>query len=299
MEVWVNPDCSKCAAALDKLADAGVQVERRHYLEQAPTADELRDVLQRLRLEPWDIARLSEPIAVELGMGRWPHERERWMAALAEHPILIQRPILLLDDGTAVLGRSEHSLRDAISAQEGTADARHQYRDVGSDAAHDRLDTSEFDAFVEGLDYPMFIVTAASAGERAGCLVGFSSQVSIDPPRMLVCLSVQNHTYRVARNADMLVVHVIGPDQRDLAELFGGVSGDDVDKFTRCSWRLGPGDVPLLEDCPRRIVGRVLRRTLFGDHVGFLLDPTGIDVTSSGAGLSYEEVEDLEAGHSA
>jgi len=170
---------------------------------------------------------------------------------------------------------------------------------VSPDADHDRLDTSGFDGFVKGLDYPMFIVTAASDGERAGCLVGFSSQVSIDPPRMLVCLSVQNHTYRVARNADMLVVHVVGAGQRDLAELFGEVSGDDVDKFARCSWRLGPGGVPLLEDCPRRIVGRVLRRYRFGDHVGFLLDPIGIEVTSTGAGLSYEEVEDLEAGHPA
>lgn len=170
---------------------------------------------------------------------------------------------------------------------------------MNPDAAHDRLDTSEFDAFVEGLDYPMFIVTAASAGERAGCLVGFSSQASIDPPRMLVCLSVQNHTYRVAKDADLLAVHVIEPGQRDLAELFGGVSGDDVDKFARCSWRTGPGRVPLLEDCPRRIIGRVLRRDPFGDHVGFLLDPTGIDVTTTGAGLSYEEVKDLEAGHPA
>lgn len=170
---------------------------------------------------------------------------------------------------------------------------------MSSDAAADRLDTSAFDAFVEGLDYPMFVITAASDGERAGCLVGFSSQVSIDPPRMLVCLSVQNHTYRVARNADLLAVHVLAPDQRDLAELFGGVSGDDVDKFARCSWHPGPNDVPLLEDCPRRIVGRVLRREPLGDHVGFLLDPTGVDITSTGAGLSYEEVEDLEAGNPA
>lgn len=302
-EIWVNPVCSKCATALQVLNHAEVEVEQRHYLEQAPTADELHDVLQRLRLEPWDLTRLTEPTAVELGMAEWPPDRDRWIAALANHPVLIQRPILLLDDGTAVLARTEQTLRDAISAHHGTTratgDGQRQYRDTSPDAASDRLDTSEFDAFVEGLDYPMFIVTAASDGQRAGCLVGFSSQVSIDPPRMLICLSVQNHTYRVARRADMLAVHVLGPGQRDLAELFGGVSGDDVDKFARCSWRLGPGDVPLLEDCPRRIVGRVLRQDPFGDHVAFLLDPTDIEVTSTGAGLSYEEVEDLEAGHPA
>ena len=48
------------------------------------------------------------------------------------------------------------------------------------------LSTEEFGSFVSGLDYPMFVVTAAADGRRAGCLVGFTSQVSIDPPRLLV-----------------------------------------------------------------------------------------------------------------
>lgn len=145
----------------------------------------------------------------------------------------------------------------------------------------------------------MFIVTTASDGERAGCLVGFTSQVSISPPRMLICLSTQNHTYRVAVHADMLALHVLGPAQHDLAELFGERSGDEVDKFTRCSWRPGPGNIPLIEDCPRRVVGRVLRKDSFGDHVGFLLEPTGIEITSTGPGLSYQQVEDLNPGHPA
>lgn len=115
----MKPGCSKCTAALEMLDEAGVEVEQRRYLEQAPTADELRDVLHRLRLEPWDITRLAEPAAVELGMAEWPRERNRWIAALAEHPVLIQRPILLLEDGTALLGRTEQQLRDAISAQHG------------------------------------------------------------------------------------------------------------------------------------------------------------------------------------
>ncbi|MGH3330053.1 MAG: flavin reductase, partial [Nocardioidaceae bacterium] len=74
------------------------------------------------------------------------------------------------------------------------------------------LDTGQFDDFVEGLDYPMFVVTTANDGHRAGCLVGFTTQASIDPPRMLVCLSVKNRTYRVAQEAEYLAVHVLGPE---------------------------------------------------------------------------------------
>lgn len=161
------------------------------------------------------------------------------------------------------------------------------------------LGPSEFDAFVDGLDYPMFVVTVAHDGRRAGCLVGFTTQASIDPARMLVCLSEQNHTYAVARTASLLAVHVLDPDQHDLAELFGSHSGVDEDKFGRCAWRPGPGGLPLLEACPRRIVGRVIAQHPLGDHVGFLFAPVDVEVRQEGSGLSYEEVKDLSPGQPA
>ncbi len=48
--------------------------------------------------------------------------------------------------------------------------------------------TNTVDAFqtlVADIDYPMFIVTTAADGERAGCLIGFLTQASIKPPRLL------------------------------------------------------------------------------------------------------------------
>jgi flavin reductase (DIM6/NTAB) family NADH-FMN oxidoreductase RutF len=159
------------------------------------------------------------------------------------------------------------------------------------------LAIEEFDAFVEGLDYPMFVVTTAADGERAGCLVGFTTQASINPPRFLVCLSVKNFTYRVARRADLLAVHVLDPGQRDLARLFGEQTGDTSDKFAQCSWRPGPDGVPLLEHCPRLLVGRVVERYEFGDHVGHLLEAVEVESSSSEHGISFEDVEEFDAGH--
>lgn len=161
------------------------------------------------------------------------------------------------------------------------------------------LDTDGFDGFVRGLDYPMFVVTTGHGGERAGCLVGFTTQASIDPPRMLVCLSRVNRTYAVARDAALLAVHVLDPSARELAELFGGETGDEVDKFARCRWTDGPDGVPLLEDCPRRMVGRVLERQEYGDHVGFLLEPFRVDGVEPTPSIGYADVEDVEAGHPA
>jgi flavin reductase (DIM6/NTAB) family NADH-FMN oxidoreductase RutF len=161
------------------------------------------------------------------------------------------------------------------------------------------VDTAEFDAVIAGLDYPMFVVTTVHDGERAGCMVGFTTQASISPPRMLVCLSVKNRTYRVARAAEVLAVHVLDPDDGPLAELFGGETGDDVDKFSRIGWSEGPGGVPLLDECSRRFVGRIVERVELGDHTGFLLEPVQGESARPGPALRFSQVEDLRPGHDA
>ncbi|OAR25499.1 arsenate reductase [Streptomyces sp. ERV7] len=118
MEIWINPACSKCRGAVDLLDAEGASYTVRRYLEDVPSEDEIRAVLERLGLEPWDITRTQEADAKELGLKEWPREagsRGRWIAALAAHPKLIQRPIITADDGTAVVGRTEEAVRDALS----------------------------------------------------------------------------------------------------------------------------------------------------------------------------------------
>lgn len=55
MEIWLNPACSKCRSAVEILDGAGADYTVRKYLEDPPSAGDLRDVLTRLGLEPWDI----------------------------------------------------------------------------------------------------------------------------------------------------------------------------------------------------------------------------------------------------
>ncbi|WP_228982386.1 arsenate reductase family protein [Streptomyces sp. DH12] len=118
MEIWINPACSKCRGALRLLDEEGADYTVRRYLEDVPSAAEIRAVLDRLGLEPWDITRTGEAAAKELGVRDWERDegsRERWIEALVAHPKLIQRPIITADDGTAVVGRSEEAVRDALS----------------------------------------------------------------------------------------------------------------------------------------------------------------------------------------
>ncbi len=81
-----------------------------------------------------------------------------------------------------------------------------------------------FEAVVDLLNHPLFVVTSEAGGERAGCLVGFATQVSIQPPRFLVGLSNKNHTYTY--RAEHLAVHLFSAEQRDMARLFAHGSAD-------------------------------------------------------------------------
>jgi arsenate reductase len=117
VEIWINPACSKCRSAVSMLDEAGAEYTVRRYLEDPPTAAELEAVLNRLGLEPWDITRTAEPVAKELGLktwGRTPEDRPKWIDALAEHPKLIQRPIITADDGTAVVARDPETVRSVL-----------------------------------------------------------------------------------------------------------------------------------------------------------------------------------------
>ncbi|MDT0201239.1 ArsC/Spx/MgsR family protein [Nocardioides sp. AE5] len=119
MEIWINPACSKCRTAVGALDEAGAEYTQRRYLDAPPTVAEIEDVLARLDLEPWHIVRMNEPIAREINLKQVPKDAEHradWIKALAEHPKLIQRPIITLDDGTAVIARDEETLARVTGA---------------------------------------------------------------------------------------------------------------------------------------------------------------------------------------
>jgi flavin reductase (DIM6/NTAB) family NADH-FMN oxidoreductase RutF len=148
------------------------------------------------------------------------------------------------------------------------------------------------------LNYPIFIVTTAVGERREGCVIGFATQASIDPGRFLACLSRENRTYRLARDAEALAVHFAPAADDELVELFGGETGDEIDKFEHCEWHDGPCGVPILAGCPSWFVGEILSRHDLGDHVGHLLRPVQARC-EPGDVVYFQDVKDLEPGHPA
>jgi arsenate reductase len=117
MELWLNPACSKCRVAVDELDAAGIAYTVRRYLDDPPDEATLREVVARLGLEPWDIARPKESKEEGVEVPKDEAHRDDWYAALAAHPRIIQRPIITAADGTTVVGRDEAALAKVIDAE--------------------------------------------------------------------------------------------------------------------------------------------------------------------------------------
>ena len=116
----MNPACSKCRTAVAELDSRNAEYTVRRYLDEPPTVAELEEVLGRLGLEPWDIARTGEAVAKELNLGdlaKDAEHRDEWLRTMSENPKLIQRPIITASEGTTVVGRDPGSVARVIDAE--------------------------------------------------------------------------------------------------------------------------------------------------------------------------------------
>ena len=109
-----------------------------------------------------------------------------------------------------------------------------------------------FGTLMSSADPAMVVVTTAANGEQAGCLVGFHAQSSIDPEHYCVWLSKANHTYRIGLRARHFGVHFLTSADLAIAEHFGTLSGEDVDKFVDVDVEPEAGG-PLVELAHRRV----------------------------------------------
>jgi flavin reductase (DIM6/NTAB) family NADH-FMN oxidoreductase RutF len=158
--------------------------------------------------------------------------------------------------------------------------------------------TETFLQLAGSLDYPVFIVTMTDGDRREGCIVGFATQTSFDPARFLACVSRANRTFELAQEVDAIAVHLVPPEVISLVELFGGETGDEIDKFERCAWSAGPRGLPILDDCPSWFAGAVRARHDLGDHLGLLLEPLEARY-EAGEIVYFQRVKDVEPGHPA
>lgn len=107
--LYHNPRCSKSRQALQLLEERDIPFQIRHYLETPLDRGELASLLQQLGKTPRELMRTGEEIYKELGLSNLSLTEEQLLAALVEHPRLIERPILS-NGQRAVIGRPPENL---------------------------------------------------------------------------------------------------------------------------------------------------------------------------------------------
>ena len=105
--IWHNPRCSKSRETLAILEDAGFEPAVVKYLEASPSAEEIRETLAMLGIKAADLIRKGERVYKELELAG--ASEEDLIAAMAAHPILIERPVVF-HNGKASLGRPPKSV---------------------------------------------------------------------------------------------------------------------------------------------------------------------------------------------
>lgn len=110
--LYFNPSCSKCRTADALLKDRGIDAVLVRYIQDAPTSDELVRLMQLLGIDdPRAMIRTGESVYSELGLSG--ASKEQLLEAIAQHPILLERPIFVLGD-RAVIARPPERLLELL-----------------------------------------------------------------------------------------------------------------------------------------------------------------------------------------
>ena len=111
--IWHNPRCSKSRAVSTLLEEQGVEAEVVKYLDEDLTVSQLKALLEMLGIEPRELMRTKEAIYRELKL-KEENDPQKLIEAMAEHPKLIERPIVI-KDGKAVIGRPIEKVIDLLA----------------------------------------------------------------------------------------------------------------------------------------------------------------------------------------
>jgi len=105
--IYHNPKCQTSRNVLGYLRDAGHEPQIIEYLKTPPSKSELKRLIKRMGAKVSDVVRWKEPVAGELGLDKNKSSDEALLDAMMEHPVLINRPIVVSGDAVKLCRPSE------------------------------------------------------------------------------------------------------------------------------------------------------------------------------------------------
>ncbi len=112
-KIYHNPRCSKSRETLELIKSQGIEPTIVEYLKDTPDSAEIQSILTMLGAQPRDIMRTGEKIYKELGLDDVDLSNDILIEAMVDHPILIERPIVVAN-GKAALGRPPKTVLDIL-----------------------------------------------------------------------------------------------------------------------------------------------------------------------------------------
>ncbi len=113
LKIYHNPRCSKSRQTLELLLNRGLQPEVIDYLKHPPSASELEEVLNMLKLKPEELVRTKEAVFTELGLKGKNLSHKEWIQIFIQNPILLERPIVV-HHKKAALGRPPEKVLEIL-----------------------------------------------------------------------------------------------------------------------------------------------------------------------------------------
>jgi len=110
--IYHNNRCGKSRSALCLLEESGQKFQTVEYLKDVPSVEEIKSILKKLKLKPHDIIRTKEDVYLENFKGKDLTD-EQWTQAMHEHPILMERPIVM-NGNKAVVARPPEKVKEIL-----------------------------------------------------------------------------------------------------------------------------------------------------------------------------------------
>lgn len=111
--IYHNPRCTKSRLTLAMLEEKSIDLEIIEYLKTPPDQKTLKDILKKLKMNPMDLIRKGESIFKELNLADKADDTQALLDAMADNPILIERPIVVANN-KARIGRPPESVLDIL-----------------------------------------------------------------------------------------------------------------------------------------------------------------------------------------
>src|SRR5256885_5899960 len=107
--IYYNPQCGTCQKVLGILESKKLHPKKIEYLKTPPSVDELDAILRKLKLPPEGLVRRKEALYAEKVAGR-TFSRDQWLELLHTHPVLIERPVVVIGN-RAIIARPPEKVK--------------------------------------------------------------------------------------------------------------------------------------------------------------------------------------------